>query len=586
MRRPFKGKENKQNLQIVWFKSINYYTHPRGKAIVSVSIKQLMSRYAKEHSLDIPHYSAIEFPLLVNHTEKAIELIGGEEAIVRATQDHDESPLELRFSGNRYEHPIASSVSTNENIVIRISVPTKDYEANGKNIRKTLAHLNKTGHTKPVSIQPVGVINRTFRFRELSDFQYQTQNDDFFSKTNTAVHGLNYQKVKQDFQFKQDKEPSKPDPRTGSFNFPPPPRFSSIPLPFDYRYAKNTNSVEKEGKYEVRNRPFRLHASVLKYDDQVPTEPPAAVAEKLDYYLQNFTRNTTYRDTLKTIDLIKSLFEKRPIWIRKHLEAIIPIHLRYTIKYALPHIAYTYVDGPWRQNYIRFGINPKSSPEYARYQLGAFRVIGYHNPKNLRTFMTDKEDNVASAFKFNGEDIPMTLLFQIEQLIDPEVQRFVSQAKFKEEPDFENGWFDKITMDKIRITVPFKLKALVKGESYNQERLAVLLERIEGENIESHESEMEDDDEEDKEEGQDQTQDQATNDSNSESEDEDQFYDQTLRNDYADAQMIDKQLEEAFNVQESNFDEILEYLQKQHPEAAIELKEMIEEIVKLKDIEL
>ncbi|KAH3682498.1 hypothetical protein WICPIJ_006528 [Wickerhamomyces pijperi] len=545
-----------------------------------------MSRYVKEHSLDIPHYSAVEFPLVVNNTDKAIDLVGGEPALVKAAQDHEQNPLELRFSKNKYEHPLASTLSTNENIIIKISVPTKEYEESGKNIRKTLAHLNKAGKHKPVSIQPVGIINKTFRFRELSDFQYQTGSDQFISKTNSALHDLNYTELKENFKFTQDKEPSIVDRTTGSFNFPPPPRFSSIPLPFDYRYTKNTNSVEKEGKYEVRNRPFRLHASVLKYDDPIPIEPPKAVTEKLDYYLQNFTRNTTYRDTLKVIDLLKALFEKRPIWIRKHLEAIIPVHLRYTVKYALPHIAYTYIDGPWRQNYIKFGINPKSSVQYARYQLGAFRVNGYRNPRNLRTFVTDQPNDIATGFKFNGTDLPITLLFQIEQLIDPEVVEFVKHVKFKEEPDFENGWFDKLTMDKIRLVVPFKLKSLIRDEDYDEKRLEVLLKRLEQTAAEGLETSgpTSDDEEMDLDNDNDRN-DMESDDDEDDDEDEDEFFDQTLRPDTQDSHNLDQEME-FLNVQESNFDEILSYLEKQHPEGAIELRSMISGIAKLGQMDL
>lgn len=141
---------------------------------------------AKEHSLDIPHISCIEFPLKVKNVEKAFDMVGGADNIIQSCLD-DQVPLELRFTKNIYEHPVNAKVNKREHILIKISVPKKEFNENNRNIQKTLEQLHTNGK-KQMHITPLAIINKTFRFREMSSFNIKSKTVNMFNKlTNQSI---------------------------------------------------------------------------------------------------------------------------------------------------------------------------------------------------------------------------------------------------------------------------------------------------------------------------------------------------------------------------------------------------------------
>lgn len=75
-------------------------------------------------------------------------------------------------------------------------------------------------------------------------------------------------------------------------------------------------------------------------------------------------------ETLRLVAALKELFKQRPIWIRRGLVKSID-ESQYNvkiIKYAIPHVAYTWKAGPWRDCYVRFGVDPRTNIAYADYQ--------------------------------------------------------------------------------------------------------------------------------------------------------------------------------------------------------------------------
>lgn len=86
-------------------------------------------------------------------------------------------------------------------------------------------------------------------------------------------------------------------------------------------------------------------------------------------------------------DCIKKLFEIRPIWRRRAFAKVLgnhPFLTTFRIKSNLPYFAYTLKDGPWSQLLIRYGVDPKSNPNYGKYQNMYFRI-----PRTLRVFVDE-----------------------------------------------------------------------------------------------------------------------------------------------------------------------------------------------------
>jgi general transcription factor 3C polypeptide 5 (transcription factor C subunit 1) len=502
----------------------------------------MSKQYAKEHSLDIPHVSCIEFPLKVKEVDRALRMVGGKDAVVKACQDENSSPLELRFTNNVYEHPVNAKLNCNEQILVKISVPKMALQKNNGNVQKTLKELH-AAHGKTIHVTPLAIINKTFRFREMSDFQYQTKSSTFTNKINDSIHSLNYTNMKK-LDFEEDSQPWSKGP-DGRFDLPPPPRFSSIPLPFNYHYKKNAATVMKEGKLMIKNRHIKLHSTIIKWDDETPNEPSDELKQQLKFFEQN-SQNIIYKDILETITLIKTLFETKPIWIRKHLEAVLPIHLKQCLRYALPQVSYTYTKGPWRQAYIKFGVDPKSSVEYGKYQTEGFRVPGFK--KSIpRGFMSEVSNGVSYIFKFNGDEMPHSLYFQLENLTDVQVQLLLSKAKVRTECDFHDGWYDNVTMARVRRLMRYKLRCLMDGTPMVESKIDFFMNKLEvqeGEKEENMPEEVDNDDEDEEEE-----------------------------DDYE------------LDTSEANFKEILEYLEKKNPRGAQEIRSLAG-LIKQGDIDM
>ncbi|CCH45239.1 Transcription factor tau subunit [Wickerhamomyces ciferrii] len=509
---------------------------------------------AKEHSLDIPHISCIEFPLKVKNVDKAFNMVGGKEKIIQSCLDN-QIPLELRLTKNLYEHPINAKTNANEHLLIKISIPKREYKENNFNIQKTLQNLHSNGK-KNVHITPIAIINKTFRFREMSDFQYQVKNSKFVKQVNESIHDLNFEKIK-NLKFEQDTKPWDFDNKQQKlFDLPPPPRFSSIPLPFNYNYKKNALTVVKEGKLVTRNKSIKLHSIIIKYSDPTPQESSKELQSQLETF-QSQRENPFYKDILLTLDIIIKLFEEKPIWLRKHLESILPIHLKPLLKFALPQISYTFTKGPWRQSYIKFGIDPRILPNLRNYQTEVFRIPNFRTniPKG---FMTDIPNSTPSVFKFDGQQLPMSLTFQLENLIDTDVVILLSKAIINKECDFYDGWFDKLTMFKLRRLMRYKLKMVVDGLTMNSDKLHHILHNLQLQEGKDNE----DDEEDDEDEGNDQN-----DDDNDEDNDDDEFEDYEL------------------DLKNANYDEILKYIGRFNGKGAEKLKEL-SNVLKQDDIDI
>lgn len=507
-----------------------------------MSNKQL----AKEHSLDIPHISCIEFPLKVKNVDKAFDMVGGKDNVIQSCLDEN-NPLELRFTNNLYEHPVNAKVNKREHVLIKLSLPKKEFQEHGRNVQKTLEHIHQSGK-KPVQMTPLAIVNKTFRFREMSDFQYQVKNSDFVKQVNGSIHSLNYDNIK-NLKFEQDTKPWDYDnKKLKLFDLPPPPRFSSIPLPFNYHYKKNAATIVKEGKVTRKNKHIKLNSIIIKFSEEAPMGPSDELKAQLQIF-QKGQDNPFFKDVIATLEILRKLFDEKPIWIRKHLEAVLPLHLKPCLKYSLPQISYSFTKGPWRQSYIKLGIDPRTSPKYGKYQTEGFRVPNYFQ-KIPKGFMSEVPNGVSSSFQFNGTQIPLSLSFQLENITDSDVQELLLKADIRKECDFQDGWYDTLTMFRIRRLMRYKLKVLVDGGRYEPEKIDHLMNKIQVPEVLDKEQERE----------------QPESDSGEE-EDYDEFDDYEI------------------DVKDANPDEIVKYLEKFNERGAEEVKNLTS-LIKQKDLDI
>lgn len=95
----------------------------------------------------------------------------------------------------------------------------------------------------------------------------------------------------------------------------------------------------------------------------VPTQP-------LSLAITDIERRQIKKDL---IDNVRSKFDERPVWSKAALEFASRIPTQ-TLKYIIPHFAYFSANGPWRNTWIKFGVDPRRNAGYVIYQSVDFRV--------------------------------------------------------------------------------------------------------------------------------------------------------------------------------------------------------------------
>lgn len=454
------------------------------------------STLAESYSMDIPHVAAVELPLNIKNKAKVINALGGRDKISDAIKNSD-VPLELRFRKDPFHHPVQATTSTNERVLIKVSIPKKVAKQNQGALVRELIQMSNDDKSAP-KIQPIAIIDKTFRFRAMSDFQVITKNNlDVQDITKNVLNATNYESLKQYVEnhnnFHGYMDMNNEYFENKDHHLPPPPVFSPIKYPYDYRYQKNpiTSAVkdEKSGEMKIisKKTPFKLHTILIDISTDPPTQPPPKLTANLNKLLdQKLSVNSPEYLLVKCIEWCKEMFTIKPIWIRRQLYDIIPDELNKSLKFALPYVSYIYKSGPWRFCNIKIGVDPRTDPSFWRYQNEYFRVLGVRNssqdsskkvvPKTLEHAPFPIE--ISQNLLFDGVNLPSAVTYQIGDILDLDITSIIenhlkSMGKdfVRDSLDTLDGWINKTTMNLIRRIMRYKLQQLVKEEPIDQSKI-------------------------------------------------------------------------------------------------------------------
>lgn len=454
------------------------------------------STLAESYSMDIPHVAAVELPLNIKNKAKVINALGGRDKISDAIKNSD-VPLELRFRKDPFHHPVQATTSTNERVLIKVSIPKKVAKQNQGALVRELIQMSNDDKSAP-KIQPIAIIDKTFRFRAMSDFQVITKNNlDVQDITKNVLNATNYESLKQYVEnhnnFHGYMDMNNEYFENKDHHLPPPPVFSPIKYPYDYRYQKNpiTSAVkdEKSGEMKIisKKTPFKLHTILIDISTDPPTQPPPKLTANLNKLLdQKLSVNSPEYLLVKCIEWCKEMFTIKPIWIRRQLYDIIPDELNKSLKFALPYVSYIYKSGPWRFCNIKIGVDPCTDPSFWRYQNEYFRVLGVRNssqdsskkvvPKTLEHAPFPIE--ISQNLLFDGVNLPSAVTYQIGDILDLDITSIIenhlkSMGKdfVRDSLDTLDGWINKTTMNLIRRIMRYKLQQLVKEEPIDQSKI-------------------------------------------------------------------------------------------------------------------
>jgi general transcription factor 3C polypeptide 5 (transcription factor C subunit 1) len=336
---------------------------------------------------------------------------------------------------------------------------------------------NPTNYT----IQPIGTINETHRFRNLPDFQMIASENAMMREL--AVHARpNYQALK---TLAIDMRPG----ASHIESFVAPPSFMAANMP--YRYEFNQASGVKFGQDESGNAittniqapPRRVVVAVEPDVEQVPQAPPASLERhhQFGHYLDDAIR------------ALGELLEKRPLLTRRVAMNFIPQYSDSVFKEATQWVGYSFRAGPWRDSLIKYGVDPRKDPKYRIYQTLMFQL--------------DKRSEAAAAPPPAGnpdDSIPITTnppstwqnhifdghhirpgggkTWQICDVTDPLLKSLFQTPSIQTECDVHQfGWYYNGTLCKARAIMRDKMDHLFRGATPPEaeyEKIARMPDRI------------------------------------------------------------------------------------------------------------
>ncbi|KAI1004947.1 hypothetical protein K3495_g3269 [Podosphaera aphanis] len=435
-------------------------------------------------SYEIPSRTivAVEHPMIIKNLDNGIKTFGTNlpfERIIDSGDPEDCVPLYLRYD-DKMCVPILSRNTATNNILLKITVPkrtgrkrkrgSQDPYLDDESIAPTeMSDLRSQARLDaPIDLQRklrdnvgkytievVGKIRQTHRYRCLTDFHYSVANTRFYSHLrDTALTGQ-VDKLR-NFDFNYSKGEVLKD------EIVPPPTLTSHPLQFNWQWHQNGNIFEEKiGDQNIlvnRSKPRKTDVPYLAHDvAEIPNGPP--------FELQDDP------GVEELVNEMKVVLEERPVWTRRSLTNRLR-HSRYLflLRAAIQFVAYQFKGGPFRDSIIKYGLDPRKDPKYRKYQTFFFKLLdedergqgmGWHDPRIPFNQEAAIKEKVPSHI-FDGQNLTMDgKVWQACDITDPMLRKLIEESPYRETFDSkDDGWFCNGAIAKIKSIMKIKLEAI------------------------------------------------------------------------------------------------------------------------------
>ncbi|KAK5950178.1 tau 95 subunit of transcription factor TFIIIC [Knufia fluminis] len=468
--------------------------------------------------LSIPAGQAIsvEHPCMIKNVDKAIDMIGGATAISQALEEDSDKTFAISFRPN---DPAARTVIANKknatNVLLQISVPrrTGRKRKRGSNDpwiedqsteppKKDATYMVRAMADNPAkyNVTAISGISSMHIWRSMPDFAYSTSQIRLLEDVKSKVLSQHYPTIK---EFKLPQTYGLQDTTTL-----PPPTWSNQSIPQNYTYRQNPSvkvvSDPTTGQRIVRNTQAapKIYSYQLQWDSpEYPTTPMPGIPPLAE-------QSQVFQATVAAID---ALFQDRPIWTRRALLNRLESRLSSfnVVRFCIAYVAYAVRSGPWRDAYIRLGVDPRTDPKYRIYQSFMLQLVPRNNQgvlapgANARKLRSkddkDKEEtapqvnatpmqpsktkvlenrhtyarfwsrsNDPTSHIFDGVSPlpPDGKVWQLCDVTDPQIAALRDLPEEKLRTVCENrylGWYPNGTSAKIRVALKAKADALQNG---------------------------------------------------------------------------------------------------------------------------
>ncbi|EXJ91621.1 hypothetical protein A1O3_00171 [Capronia epimyces CBS 606.96] len=438
---------------------------------------------------------SVEHPCIIQNVNKAVQMLGGAHEISQCLEPNADKPLGLSFQpDDPSSRTVISYNRKTNNLLLKFTVPKRterkrkrgsdqpfvDHSTDPfqrRDSRYLLRSLRDNPHANEAEV--VGVIRSTHVWRTMPDYVYSSKGSTFLSQLQTKILPQKYPRLKQ-WSF----------PRTYGLSDPetiPPPVWSTHGLPLNYTYRQNPAvrmvADPVTGKPTLRNiqAPKRLFTIQCHYDDEKWPDAPHPSCVPLSQLPEPHQR---------VYNIMKDLFEERPIWTRRALLNHFPDDSpMFLARHLLAYVAFAIRSGPWRDTLCKLGVDPRTDRSYRKYQSILIQLVPRHreqaeNRDDFSRVWVRSKDKMSHTFTGKQNIPPDGKVWQLCDLQDPQLKRLIDVPDIYIRHECERryfGWYQNGTIAKLRIALKAKVDALVGGEPVDEaalERFLRLPERF------------------------------------------------------------------------------------------------------------
>lgn len=461
----------------------------------------------------------VSIPLYLRHSDPTVRPIVSHNAlthnvVVKVTVPKRTGRKRKRGTDGPFEGPIVDNTSTTTNS--NEEVFSRDRLDAPRILRRKLSD-----NVGKYTVEPIGVVTNTHRYRGLADFQYAMGNSPFMSRFVDQVLPGDVAKLKE-FAIQPGIESGK------NIDLIPPPNFTPMSLPFQYGYAQNPYTKEispgtaGQADDDGGNSDTDSEAEFRRVVNVTSRVPAAGYFIAHDEYpVPSAPRRQPNLADPQVALIMKEMWaamEERPIWTRRSMWnrlgskfASLP-KSGSLVRHCLQYAGYQFKGGPWRDALVKYGLDPRSDPKYRIYQTLIFKLhktrIGtvgrewkavrrselgvtnfgkywnsYGESANLGRGPAS-ERRSRETHVFTGESFSTDgKVWQVCDITDPLLRRLFENAEVRPECDTEiSGFYHRVLWSVAKAIMKCKMLAIRFGRTLSDDDFGATLEAVKGPN--------------------------------------------------------------------------------------------------------
>ncbi|KAK3308152.1 RNA polymerase III transcription factor IIIC subunit-domain-containing protein [Chaetomium strumarium] len=486
----------------------------------------------------IPHrrLGALEHPMIIKDLDKGIKTFGQNnalQAILDSASPQISVPLYLRYD-NPTARPLTSHNALTHNVVLKVTIPRRtgrkrkrgsdgpwegevQQPADGQSSVVSPEVLSRDRLDAPqvirrklqdnvgkYTVEPIGVVNSTHRYRGLADFQYALGESKFMQKFVEKVLPGDVAKLKE-FSLQ-------PGIESGTnIDLIPPPYFTPISLPFPYNYAQNPHTKEiSAGRADARGTvpEDQEYDRVINVTSRIPAAGYFIAHD--EYPVPSGPRrqpDMSDPQIAAIINEMRAAMDERPIWTRRSMWNRLGAKFAELpkngglVRHCLQYAGYQFKGGPWRDALIKYGVDPRADPQYRVYQTLIFKLhksrigsvgrswqavrrkeIGVSNFGKAWQDLEGVDEALLNTHIFNGQAFSTDgKVWQVCDITDPLLARLFRDAEVRPECDVEiSGFYHRVLWSVAKAIMKCKMVAIRFNRTLTDDAFNAALEVAKG----------------------------------------------------------------------------------------------------------